>query len=105
LLELIQNIGPTAIKVGQALSVRQDLIPEYYAKALVELQDNVPPFDSAEAVDLIKSELGETMFRNIKNVDFTRPVASASIGQVYKGVITVDVEEEEEEEEENIDNM
>ena len=90
LLSVIQNIGPTAIKVGQALSVRQDLIPEYYAKALVELQDNVPPFDSEDAVELIQSELGNMKFNSITDIDYRKPVASASIGQVYKGKTIVE---------------
>ena len=87
LLKLIQAIGPTAIKVGQALSVRSDLIPEYYASALVELQDNVPPFDSKEAVMILKRELGNDVFEStFEGVVFDKPVASASIGQVYKGI-------------------
>lgn len=89
MLELIQNIGPTAIKVGQALSVRQDLIPDYYAKALVKLQDNVPPFDSKDAIELLKQELGNEKFSSLANIDFKKPVASASIGQVYKGTLFV----------------
>jgi len=94
LLSLIQNIGPTAIKVGQALSVRQDLIPDYYASALIELQDNVPPFDSADAVNILKEELGDEKFeRYFKEIDFSKPVASASIGQVYKGRAVIYVDE------------
>jgi predicted unusual protein kinase regulating ubiquinone biosynthesis (AarF/ABC1/UbiB family) len=89
LLQLIQKIGPTAIKVGQALSVRSDLIPAEYAKALSELQDNVPPFDSKQAQELLKSELGDK-FSLLKEIDLDKPVASASIGQVYRGYAEVD---------------
>lgn len=84
LLGLVQKIGPTAIKVGQALSVRADLIPAAYAEALSELQDNVPPFPSEKAQKLLKEELGDS-YRLLKKVDFSNPVASASIGQVYRG--------------------
>jgi len=84
LLELIQKIGPTAIKVGQALSVRSDLISEAYANKLSELQDNVPPFPSDQAEKLLKEELGNN-FRLLKKIDLKSPVASASIGQVYRG--------------------
>ena len=97
LLELIQNIGPTAIKVGQALSVRSDLIPAEYAEALSELQDNVPPFPSDEAKALVQKELGATRFRQLKKVDWSKPVASASIGQVYRGKATILDEGEERE--------
>lgn len=88
LLELITKLGPTAIKVGQALSVRPDLIPEEYATALSTLQDQVPPFPSSLAKQLLRSELGTEKYMLLgidgKN---TRPVASASIGQVYKGLL------------------
>ncbi len=88
LLELIQKIGPTAIKVGQALSVRSDLIPAAYAETLSELQDNVPPCSSEEAQKVLREELGDN-YSLLKNVDFSDPVASASIGQVYRGFAQV----------------
>jgi predicted unusual protein kinase regulating ubiquinone biosynthesis (AarF/ABC1/UbiB family) len=86
LLALIQTAGPTAIKVGQALSVRPDLIPTEYATALSTLQDRVPPFDTAEARTLMESELGSAKYSKIKDMTKT-PMASASIGQVYKARI------------------
>jgi len=98
LLELIQNIGPTAIKVGQALSVRSDLIPAAYAGALSELQDNVPPFSSVQAQEVLKSELGEKRYGMLKKIDLDKPVASASIGQVYRGFADVENAEGKKEE-------
>ena len=92
LLELVQNIGPTAIKVGQALSVRADLIPPAYAEALSQLQDNVPPFSSVKAQELLQSELGDK-FRILKQIDLDNPVASASIGQVYRGYADIQNED------------
>jgi predicted unusual protein kinase regulating ubiquinone biosynthesis (AarF/ABC1/UbiB family) len=64
------------------------LIPEAYALELRQLQDAVPQFDSKDAFEIIKREM------NIKN-DIrekflsitTLPVASASIGQVYRGTL------------------
>lgn len=89
LVDLITALGPTFIKVGQALSTRTDLLPSdkaYYAIGLSELQDAVEPsFDSEEARGIIRDELGiqnvEEVFEYLSN----EPVASASIGQVYKG--------------------
>ena len=84
LLELVTKLGPTFIKIGQALSIRTDLLPAPYVAGLTELQDNVQPFDASEGRDVIEAELGiklETVFSEIS----LEPVASASIGQVYKG--------------------
>lgn len=92
LLELVQKIGPTAIKVGQALSVRSDLIPAAYAEALQTLQDNVPAFPSSEAQQVLKKELG-SRYSMLNKIDLSKPVASASIGQVYRGYANVYDEE------------
>jgi hypothetical protein len=88
LLALITKLGPTAIKVGQALSVRPDLIPQEYAIALATLQDQVPPFPSSQAKSLLRSELGTEKYM-LLGIDGKNklPVASASIGQVYKGML------------------
>jgi len=84
LLELVSDLGPTFIKIGQALSTRTDLLPAKYAKGLTGLQDAVPPFSAELGRQVIESEL------NIKIDDVfselsLQPVASASIGQVYRG--------------------
>ena len=70
LLDLIQRIGPTAIKVGQALSVRPDLIPLEYADTLATLQDQVPPFSSGEAREILMQDLGERRMSSIQNLNF-----------------------------------
>ena len=87
-LILATQLGPTFIKLGQALSIRTDLIPEAYALELRQLQDAVPPFDSEAAMEIIKKEMGikkniGEKFRSISPL----PVASASIGQVYRGTL------------------
>jgi len=94
LLSLVQKIGPTAIKVGQALSVRSDLISAAYAEALSELQDKVPPFSSVQAREVLKRELGDERYKWLKDIDLDSPVASASIGQVYRGYADVPMEVE-----------
>jgi hypothetical protein len=89
-LALITSLGPTAIKVGQALSVRPDLIPEEYASALATLQDQVPPFEGSRAKQLLREQLGENRFSRLTGIGLENskgPVASASIGQVYRGFI------------------
>lgn len=87
-LILATQLGPTFIKLGQALSIRTDLIPEAYALELRQLQDAVPPFESGAAMEIIKKEMGIRGSINEKFLSISPlPVASASIGQVYRGTL------------------
>lgn len=86
-LVLCTQLGPTFIKLGQALSIRTDLIPEAYALELRALQDAVPPFDSDRARQIMRSELNVADLSSVFAKLSERPLASASIGQVYKGTL------------------
>lgn len=83
LVDLITRLGPTAVKVGQALSIRPDLLSVAYLEELQTLQDRVPPFSDEEARRIINEGLGrstEAIFMDMSS----EPVAAASLGQVYK---------------------
>lgn len=77
------GLGPTFIKIGQALGTRADLLPLAYVQELATLQDQVPEFSTAEAFARIESELGKSLQECYAEIDST-PVASASLGQVYR---------------------
>ncbi|HEV7472665.1 MAG TPA: AarF/ABC1/UbiB kinase family protein [Pyrinomonadaceae bacterium] len=77
------GLGPTFIKIGQALGTRADLLPLAYVKELATLQDQVPAFPTAEAFARIESELGRSLHECYAEID-SEPVASASLGQVYR---------------------
>ncbi|MGI9069573.1 MAG: ABC1 kinase family protein [Pyrinomonadaceae bacterium] len=77
------GLGPTFIKIGQALGTRADLLPLAYVTELATLQDQVPEFSTAEAFARIESELGRSLQECYAEIDST-PVASASLGQVYR---------------------
>src|SRR5215213_29562 len=83
LKENLIGLGPTFIKIGQALGTRADLLPLAYIKELAQLQDQVPPFPNEEAFERIESELGRTVAEAYAEFD-PEPVASASLGQVYR---------------------
>lgn len=84
---IVKGKSVTFIKSGQALALRPDIIKDpFYIAQLQTLQDEVGTFDNAEAFDLIADELGEEV-ENIFKFDPHVPIASASIGQVYKGVL------------------
>ncbi|WP_439106265.1 ubiquinone biosynthesis regulatory protein kinase UbiB [Congregibacter sp.] len=78
----LEDLGPVFIKFGQMLSTRRDLLPEDIADELALLQDQVPPFDQAIAVDIIETALGgkvDTLFERFDR----EPMASASVAQVH----------------------
>lgn len=86
LVKKMIKLGPTFIKIGQALSTRPDLIPVEYINEFSELQDRVPPFLSEEAIAIIEKQLDqplEVVFKDFERV----PLASASLGQVHRATL------------------
>ncbi len=83
LVGTLLDLGPTFVKIGQALSTRADLLPREYIQALGQLQDRIPPFGTHEAIALIESELGHSIHTLFRDFDYY-PLASASLGQVHK---------------------
>jgi len=79
----LEELGPTFVKLGQILSTRPDLVPVDFINELSKLQDMVPPFPFDEASEIIKVELGAAPEEIFASIDKT-PMASASIGQVYR---------------------
>jgi predicted unusual protein kinase regulating ubiquinone biosynthesis (AarF/ABC1/UbiB family) len=82
--EILTKLGPTYIKIGQALSTRPDLVPSAYLEELAFLQDQLPPFPNEVAYHFIEDELGKPP-QEIYAYLSPDPVAAASLGQVYKG--------------------
>jgi hypothetical protein len=89
-LRLCEQLGPTFIKLGQALSIRTDLVPEAYALELRALQDAVPPFSNEQAQQILKQQFGVDDLSQVFAELTEQPVASASVGQVYKGILADD---------------
>ncbi|HZM97979.1 MAG TPA: AarF/UbiB family protein, partial [Pyrinomonadaceae bacterium] len=77
------GLGPTFIKIGQALGTRADLLPLEYVRELATLQDQVPAFSTAEAFAIIESELSRSVHQAYAEID-SEPIAAASLGQVYR---------------------
>jgi hypothetical protein len=83
LRKALTALGPTFIKLGQALSTRPDLLPAAFLEELQDLQDALPGFPDSEAFALIEAELGAPLERVYKRIS-PRPIAAASLGQVYR---------------------
>jgi ubiquinone biosynthesis protein len=80
---VLQELGPTFIKLGQLLSTRGDLVGPALANELTKLQDqaNVDSFEQVRAI--IEQELGRTLESIFAHFEPT-PIASASIAQVHR---------------------
>lgn len=83
LVGTLLDLGPTFIKLGQALSTRADLLPPEYVEALTRLQDKVPEFSAEEAIATVEAELGASIYSLYRQFDLI-PIAAASLGQVHK---------------------
>ena len=86
LQELLTRLGPTFVKLAQTLSMRPDLVGDTYAVALAKLQDNVRPFPNDAAFAILERELGCPVGEVFEYLT-PDPVASASLGQLYRGVL------------------
>ncbi len=79
---VLEELGPTFIKLGQMLATRPDLVPMALVDELSRLQDHVPPFPFDEVRQIVEAELGQPMDAVYSEVDPV-PVAAASIAQVH----------------------
>lgn len=79
----MQDLGPAFVKLGQMLSMRPDLIGVELSEELQNLQDNVPPFSSNKAKNIIESELKKPL-ADIFAFFEDKPIAAASVSQVHQ---------------------
>ncbi len=81
-----EQLGPTFIKFGQLLSLRPDLIPAEYVAEFEKMQDKVPIVPFSQIKQVLESELQKPLDKAFSLFD-QKPVASASMAQVYKARI------------------
>lgn len=81
----LEELGPTFIKFGQALSTRMDVLPDDIGQEMRKLQDSVPPFPFAVARKTVEGCLGGPLEHFFSRFEET-PVATASIAQVHRAI-------------------
>ncbi len=84
---ILQDLGPTFVKIGQILSIRGDLLPEAFVRELSLLRDSVQPMPFAEVNEIITQEYAvslDTVFSVVEEA----PIGAASMAQVHKAILT-----------------
>ena len=83
---MIEDLGPTFIKLGQILSTRGDLLPVAYREELAKLQDSAPPVAGERIRTIFAEEFGRSVDEVFATFDM-RPIAAASIGQAHAATL------------------
>lgn len=90
---VLQDLGPTFVKLGQIMSTRSDLLPEDILRELKKLQDSVAPFGAEEAGRQVAETLGASTDELFSSFE-VQPLASASVAQVHRATLRVEGREQ-----------
>lgn len=80
---VLEDLGPTFVKLGQVMSTRPDIVPVEFVNELKHLQSNVPPLAIDEVRAQVESSLGQSL-EDVYSEFGAHPIGAASIGQVHK---------------------
>ena len=83
---ILEELGPTYVKIGQIASTRSDILPEAYCRAFEQLHADVTPMSFQTVIDCIDEAYGKPWSEVFMSIDPT-PLGSASIAQVHKAVL------------------
>ncbi|MFP1680180.1 AarF/UbiB family protein [Alloalcanivorax sp. C16-2] len=82
----LERLGPIFIKFGQLMATRRDMLPPEWTEALARLQDDVTPFQGADARALVEAALPRPLDQVFADFDDV-PLAAASVAQVHPATL------------------
>ena len=82
----LEALGPTFVKLGQALSTRPDMVPAPYLAALERMQDHVAPVPFEAVAAVVEQELGVRLGKLFSSFD-PQPIGTASLAQVHQACL------------------
>ena len=83
---ILEDLGPTYIKLGQLMSLRSDILPKRYCDELMKLCSDVPPMPFSEVIEVLEESMGCPWQAEFKEIQ-ERPLGSASIAQVHRATL------------------
>lgn len=86
LRDMLIDLGPSFIKIGQMLSLRSEILPQAYCDALADLQMDCDPMPFEETLATLESIYGDSFKDIFQHID-PHPLGSASLAQVHKAVL------------------
>ena len=86
LRNILTELGPFYVKIGQLLSTRPDLLPPEYIKSLTALQAKVPPISWENIENIIRQELSQPITQVFNSIE-PQPIAAGSIAQVHRATL------------------
>ena len=83
---ILEDLGPTFIKLGQIMSMHSDILPKRYCDELMRLRSEVTPMPFEEVISVIEGSYGRSWKRVFSSIE-EKPQGSASIAQVHRAVL------------------
>lgn len=84
--KILEDLGPTYVKIGQIMATRQDIFSERYCKELAKLRDDVKPMPFDQVQQILQEAYGERLWQIYSQIE-EEPLGSASVAQVHKAAL------------------